>query len=117
MEHKTDVGRRRFIKCFEDCSKCLQFQSERKRGAELKVEYEEGGAEDEDATHAAKRDKWQPTLWRQQLLNIYEMRRRRDAPVDVMGCDRIADRNAEPRVGRVSRTKFVPKQTSCLSKL
>ena len=53
---------------------------------------------DETKSPTAKKDKWQPSLWKQQLLNIYEMRRCRDAPVDTMGCDRISDQNAEPKV-------------------
>ena len=76
----------------------------RKRdNSHVKIEYEkqEPSVEKqcEDAkSPAAKKEKWQPPLWKQQLLNIYEMRRRRDAPVDTMGCDRISDEKAEPRV-------------------
>ena len=40
----------------------------------------------------------EPELWREHLANIVEMRRQRDAPVDTMGCDVIADRQACPKV-------------------
>ena len=45
-----------------------------------------------------KKIKWEPPGWREQLDNIYEMRKHRDAVVDTMGCDRISDVNAEPKV-------------------
>lgn len=45
-----------------------------------------------------KKDKWEPTNWRQQLKNMYEMRKNRDAPVDSMGCDVISDVTAKPEV-------------------
>ena len=46
----------------------------------------------------AKNLKWEPQNWRQQLANINDMRKHRDAPVDTMGCDRISDTRAEPKV-------------------
>ncbi len=45
-----------------------------------------------------KRSKWEPTLWREQLTNIYEMRKHRNAPVDSMGCDVISDATESPKV-------------------
>jgi len=45
-----------------------------------------------------KKIKHEPTMWKQQLDNIYEMRKLRDAPVDSMGCDVISDKNASPEV-------------------
>ena len=45
-----------------------------------------------------KKSKWEPQDWEQQLKNIYEMRKDRDAPVDSMGCDRISDTSAQPNV-------------------
>ena len=47
---------------------------------------------------AEKKMKWEPQDWEQQLKNIYEMRRERNAPVDSMGCDRISDIYAQPNV-------------------
>jgi endonuclease-3 len=40
---------------------------------------------------------WNPPLWREQLANIMEMRRNRDAPVDTMGCGVISDITAKPQ--------------------
>ena len=47
---------------------------------------------------ASKKIKWEPTSWKQQLENIKEMRIKRDAPVDVMGCDKLSDHDAHPEV-------------------
>ena len=46
----------------------------------------------------AKTMKWEPPLWQEQLANVFEMRKFRDAPVDSMGCDVIGDRSASPKV-------------------
>lgn len=40
----------------------------------------------------------EPSIWKEQLANIKEMRRHRDAPVDSMGCDVISDKQASPEV-------------------
>ncbi|XP_041363106.1 endonuclease III-like protein 1 isoform X2 [Gigantopelta aegis] len=48
----------------------------------------------------SKRVCWEPLNWRQQLKNIREMRRERDAPVDTMGCDVISDHTATPQTFR-----------------
>ena len=42
---------------------------------------------------------WQPDNWREQLANIREMRKSRDAPVDSQGCEKTADVNESPEVG------------------
>ncbi|XP_046556598.1 endonuclease III-like protein 1 [Haliotis rubra] len=47
-----------------------------------------------------KREKWEPPKWRNQLSNIYQMRSKRNAPVDTMGCDVISDTRAAPEVFR-----------------
>lgn len=47
-----------------------------------------------------KKEKWEPPTWRDQLKNIHEMRKNRDAPVDSMGCDVISDVTAKPEVYR-----------------
>ena len=41
---------------------------------------------------------WKPDHWKEQLDNIYEMRKKRDAPVDVMGCEHLGDKEAKPEV-------------------
>lgn len=41
-----------------------------------------------------------PDNFLQHLHNIREMRKNRDAPVDVSGCERLASRDAEPKVYR-----------------
>ena len=45
---------------------------------------------------------WEPANWREQLANIREMRKLRDAPVDSQGCEKTADMNqsAEVSVGQ-----------------
>ncbi|XP_067912640.1 endonuclease III-like protein 1 [Heterodontus francisci] len=44
--------------------------------------------------------KWEPKAWREQLNNIREMRKGRDAPVDHMGAEQCFDRTAAPEVMR-----------------
>ena len=41
---------------------------------------------------------WQPLNWREQLVNIREMRKTRDAPVDSQGCEKTADESQSPEV-------------------
>ena len=90
----------------------LDSKARKRDNSHVKIEYEKQepcvdkkcDSTEEEKSPAAKKEKWQPPLWKQQLLNIYEMRRRRDAPVDTMGCDRISDDKAEPRVSRTSST-------------
>ena len=45
---------------------------------------------------------WEPARWREQLVNIREMRKNRDAPVDSQGCEKAADSNEAPEVSDVS---------------
>lgn len=56
----------------------------------------------EQSANCDKKEKavWMPPLWKQQLDNIYEMRKKWDAPVDSMGCDVISDEKATPEVYR-----------------
>ena len=90
----------------------LDSKARKRDNSHVKIEYEKQepcldkkcDSTEEEKSPAAKKEKWQPPLWKQQLLNIYEMRRRRDAPVDTMGCDRISDDKAEPRVSRTRST-------------
>lgn len=84
----------------------------------VKIEYELGEkvqAGDEDVI-AKKRKKdtstartsqtsaWEPANWREQLANIREMRKARDAPVDSQGCEKTADVNQAPEVKTRSLT-------------
>ena len=82
----------------------------------IKIEYEkrheEGSSRDDKKTEdvAAKKRKkdtstaqtqgstWQPLNWREQLANIREMRKTRDAPVDSQGCEKTADESQSPEV-------------------
>ena len=73
----------------------------------IKIEYEKRHEEDSSGDDkktedvAAKKRKkdtsiaqgstWQPLNWREQLVNIREMRKTRDAPVDSQGCEKTAD--------------------------
>ena len=41
---------------------------------------------------------WEPANWREQLANIREMRKLRDAPVDSQGCEKTADMNQSAEV-------------------
>ena len=82
----------------------------------IKIEYEkrheEDSSRDDKKTEdvAAKKRKkdtsteqtqgstWQPPNWREQLANIREMRKTRDAPVDSQGCEKTADESQSPEV-------------------
>lgn len=57
-----------------------------------------GGDVSVTATQSTKKIKWEPTSWKRQLQNIKEMRQTKDAPVDVMGCDKLSDQKADPEV-------------------
>lgn len=73
--------------------------STRKRKLKEKVEIKYEETEPEQVNSAKKEgSSWEPSLWRDQLKNIYEMRKSRDAPVDTMGCDVISDTLASPEV-------------------
>ncbi|XP_048761051.2 endonuclease III-like protein 1 isoform X1 [Ostrea edulis] len=75
--------------------------STRKRKLKGKVEIKYEETEPEQVNSAKKEgSSWEPSLWRDQLKNIYEMRKSRDAPVDTMGCDVISDTLASPEVYR-----------------
>ncbi|XP_014668158.1 PREDICTED: endonuclease III-like protein 1 [Priapulus caudatus] len=43
---------------------------------------------------------WHPANWQQQLANMREMRKNRDAPVDSMGAEALPDKFAPPEVFR-----------------
>lgn len=100
----------------------------------VKIEYEEkeeakvqaGAANKSEDVAAKKRKKdtsketaqssgWEPANWREQLDNIREMRKARDAPVDSQGCEKTADVNQSPEVrgilsrGRVGKVRVWPR--------
>ena len=69
----------------------------RKRQINEKVEIKYEETEPVEEVQKKTSD-WEPPLWREQLKNIYEMRKYRNAPVDTMGCDVISDTLASPEV-------------------
>ncbi|XP_070617079.1 endonuclease III-like protein 1 isoform X1 [Erythrolamprus reginae] len=76
------------------CTRNLR--SGRKVGIAYEPPEENGAAE----ASKPKKQKWEPANWKQQLANIREMRRERDAPVDQMGAGTCFDREAPPEVKR-----------------
>ncbi|XP_064605698.1 endonuclease III-like protein 1 [Liolophura sinensis] len=71
----------------------------KKRHVEIKCEVETEEKEGVACTNI-KNERWEPPYWKEQYDNILEMRKHHDAPVDSMGCDRISDEKAEPKVYR-----------------
>lgn len=69
----------------------------RKRHVEIKYE-DQTERKEEVACTNVKNERWEPPNWIEQYDNILEMRKQHNAPVDTMGCDRISDEKAEPRV-------------------
>ncbi|KAJ7306101.1 hypothetical protein JRQ81_010467 [Phrynocephalus forsythii] len=59
-----------------------------------------GGGSQGASSSEAKKPKWEPKNWEQQLANIQEMRKERDAPVDRMGAGKCFDADAPPEVWR-----------------
>ncbi|CAH8470217.1 unnamed protein product [Schistosoma rodhaini] len=55
----------------------------------------------EDGVSEPMKRKWEPLNWRVQLSNIRKMRESRDAPVDSMGCERLADETEHPKTFRL----------------
>nr|XP_006129338.1 endonuclease III-like protein 1 isoform X1 [Pelodiscus sinensis] len=72
-----------------------------RKGKKISVRYDsvDGGSQEEEEADS-KRLKWEPGNWRQQLENIREMRRHKDAPVDQMGAEKCFDSGAPPEVMR-----------------
>ena len=90
----------------------------KKKGA-VKVEYEKDDIDldgdavlAEDLSHGkpdgvAGAACWSPPRWREQLQNVRTMRAARDAPVDTVGCSRLADRTSLPEVSSVGSMGFM----------
>ncbi|XP_070579877.1 endonuclease III-like protein 1 [Ptychodera flava] len=93
---KTTTVKRHHIKIEYDDSTTKGKQKEEKEPKLKKTEPTCVGTEKAE-TEAPK---WQPPLWREQFANVREMRKKRDAPVDSMGCERVADQYAAPQVYR-----------------
>lgn len=51
-----------------------------------------------DGKEKGKKNGWEPEMWREQLENLREMRKNKDAPVDSMGAEKICDSSAAPEV-------------------
>lgn len=62
--------------------------------------------EEADVENLHQENVWKPPLWKQQLENVYDMRKERDAPVATMGCDVISDEKASPEVALSTLTVF-----------
>ena len=69
-----------------------------KRGESDGITSKTAGGDVSVTATQSKKIKWEPTSWKQQLQNIKEMRQTKDAPVDVMGCDKLGDQKADPEV-------------------
>ncbi|KAK3579456.1 hypothetical protein CHS0354_028258 [Potamilus streckersoni] len=67
----------------------------------LSVEYEKELVEEKDVYDVPPKErKWEPPRWKEQLNNVFTLRKNWDAPVDFMGCDVISDKTATPQIYR-----------------
>ncbi|XP_068002580.1 endonuclease III-like protein 1 isoform X1 [Melanerpes formicivorus] len=72
-----------------------------RRRQSVAIAYESGQGDGAEQSRAEpQRPRWEPRNWQQQLENIREMRRSRDAPVDQMGVQKCFDSSAAPKVRR-----------------
>lgn len=69
----------------------------RQKRPKVEIKYEESPLEEHQITKQESSG-WEPPMWREQLKNIYSMRKFRNAAVDSMGCDVISDTLASPEV-------------------
>ncbi|VDP00745.1 unnamed protein product [Soboliphyme baturini] len=74
-------------------------ESSRKKKQHSDSDVEDLGARIEEAKDNVA-SAWEPPLWRTQLKNIRQMRSKRDAPVDSVGCSELADRSDGDRTYR-----------------
>lgn len=77
----------------------------KKKKDAVKVEYEQDGgavvakeSSGDKPVGAPEAVCWEPPRWREQLQNVRAMRAARDAPVDTVGCSRLADKADLPEV-------------------
>lgn len=77
------------------------------RGAKISVAYESPDGDDVEKASGteAKKPRWEPKNWKQQLTHIREMRKERDAPVDHMGAGKCFDSDAPPQVRQKAKVK------------
>ena len=84
----------------------VEYESDAKAARVEKKESERNTAKrsgkDNSARQTDEAVQWEPARWRDQLVNIREMRKNRDAPVDSQGCEKAADSNEAPEVSDVS---------------
>uniref|UniRef100_A0A8D0H0I0 Nth like DNA glycosylase 1 n=1 Tax=Sphenodon punctatus TaxID=8508 RepID=A0A8D0H0I0_SPHPU len=78
----------------------------RRKEKRVSIAYETSGKE-AGGEADAKKPKWEPKNWPEQLANIREMRKGRDAPVDQMGAEKCFDSRAPPEVTSGSRWRCV----------
>ncbi|XP_078274672.1 endonuclease III-like protein 1 isoform X2 [Rhinoraja longicauda] len=64
----------------------------------------------QEAQAAEAKAEWEPERWREQLNNIREMRKDRNAPVDHMGAEQCFDRTAAPE----SKVRYIKQTTAIL---
>ncbi|XP_046352813.2 endonuclease III-like protein 1 [Haliotis rufescens] len=88
------------LKAFAAKRKHIKIEYEDQKNSSVKQEAAKQKKKSDNIEVDVKREKWEPPNWRNQLKNIYQMRSRRDAPVDTMGCDVISDTQASPEVFR-----------------
>uniref|UniRef100_A0A8D0H9Q1 Nth like DNA glycosylase 1 n=1 Tax=Sphenodon punctatus TaxID=8508 RepID=A0A8D0H9Q1_SPHPU len=69
----------------------------RRKEKRVSIAYETSGKE-AGGEADAKKPKWEPKNWPEQLANIREMRKGRDAPVDQMGAEKCFDSRAPPEL-------------------
>uniref|UniRef100_A0A8C8SB16 Endonuclease III-like protein 1 n=1 Tax=Pelusios castaneus TaxID=367368 RepID=A0A8C8SB16_9SAUR len=71
-----------------------------RKGKKASVRYDSLEGDIVEKETDARRPQWEPRNWRQQLDNIREMRKKKDAPVDEMGAEKCFDSSAPPEVMR-----------------
>ncbi|XP_068002582.1 endonuclease III-like protein 1 isoform X2 [Melanerpes formicivorus] len=82
-----------------------------RRRQSVAIAYESGQGDGAEQSRAEpQRPRWEPRNWQQQLENIREMRRSRDAPVDQMGVQKCFDSSAAPK----NKVKYIKQTTAIL---
>lgn len=75
-----------------------------KNKTEANIENDENEESKDKSKTTTKRMKFnsenKPPNWEEVVNNLREMRKRFDAPVDSMGCDRCPDETADPKVNK-----------------
>ena len=92
---------------------CDESPQAKKRKKTIKTEEEEESDDDLHPTgqvkiHSARARPLPPPRWREVYETMREMRSKIVAPVDTMGCEQLADKEASPRVYIQSARSFLP---------